>query len=249
MDRGAARGRDNFSPAVAERKKLVFTWGRGFLNTSRSLLGAGSSVDRARRSQRRGRRFDPDPVHHFFCAAACAEGTTQQLRFGRYVLNGTFERGAPPAVAARRCKRRKKTHRRKAPFRRRNVWLILRLFAALAWAEDASVGWRQDQYRWSLTRCSVNRPDRAAHAVLDGSDRPPVRKAAFCFLTSEAGSRSDPETAVPIRIVRVPPPTSRAPVFAGPRPPPAGRWAGSRNAKSSQSPRRCEFPALHVTTG
>ena len=27
--------------------------------------GAGSSVDRARRSQRRGQRFDPAPVHHF----------------------------------------------------------------------------------------------------------------------------------------------------------------------------------------
>ena len=43
---------------------MVFTCARRFPNTSRSSR-AGSSVDRARRSQRRGQRFDPAPVHHF----------------------------------------------------------------------------------------------------------------------------------------------------------------------------------------
>ncbi len=42
------------------------------------LLGAGSSVDRARRSQRRGQRFDPAPVHHFVSMAE--HGRTEEDR-------------------------------------------------------------------------------------------------------------------------------------------------------------------------
>ncbi len=54
--------RARLRPASSFQKK-IFTRGAGSRNTLPPFRGS-SSVDRARRSQRRGRRFDPGLLHH-----------------------------------------------------------------------------------------------------------------------------------------------------------------------------------------